>query len=98
MSQLSPAALAIIEAYEGANMSAGLDGANPGGLAAALSAAVDWVIPMAKTPWGSTLTPVLTAAESRERFESIADELEAFESSGDSLEWLRNHFQTKIQS
>jgi hypothetical protein len=45
-------------------------------LAAALRAAVDQAIPMTKTPWGSTLVPVLTAQESRERILAIATELE----------------------
>jgi hypothetical protein len=31
---------------------------------------------MTKTPWGSTLVPVLTAQESRERILAIAAELE----------------------
>jgi hypothetical protein len=48
-------------------------------LAAALRAAADQAIPMTKTPWGSTLVPVLTAQESRERILAIADELEVSE-------------------
>ena len=44
--------------------------------AAALRAAADQAIPMTKTPWGSTLVPVLTAQESRERILAIAAELE----------------------
>lgn len=45
-------------------------------LAAALRAAADQVIPLTKTPWGSTLVPVLSAQESRKRLLAIADELE----------------------
>jgi len=43
---------------------------------AALCAVADQAIPMTKTPWGSTLVPVLTAQESRERILDIATELE----------------------
>ena len=41
-----------------------------------LRAAVDQAIPLTKTPWGSTLVPVLTADESRSRLLAIAQELE----------------------
>lgn len=37
----SPAAQMLVDAYEGDNMSAGLDGADPGGLAAVLRSAAD---------------------------------------------------------
>ena len=43
--------------------------------AGALRAAADQAIPMTKTPWGSTIVPVLTAQESREKILAIADEL-----------------------
>jgi len=46
-------------------------------IAAALRAAVDQAIPLTKTPWGTTLIPVLTAQESRDRLLAIAAELEA---------------------
>ena len=42
---------------------------------AALRAAVDQAIPMTKTPWGTTLVPVLSAEESRKRILAIAAEL-----------------------
>lgn len=45
-------------------------------IAAALRAAVDQAIPLTKTPWGSTLIPVLTSQESRDRLLAIAHELE----------------------
>jgi len=44
---------------------------------AALRAAADQVFPLTKTPWGSTLIPVLTAQESRARLLAIAAELDA---------------------
>jgi hypothetical protein len=46
------------------------------GLAAALRAAADQAFPLTRTPWGSTLVPVFTAHESRDRLLAIADELE----------------------
>jgi hypothetical protein len=46
-------------------------------LAAALRAAADQVVPLTKTPWNSTLIPVLTSIESREKLLAIATELEA---------------------
>ena len=45
MTELSPAAQAMLDAYEGANMSAGLDGADRGGIAAVLRALADQVVP-----------------------------------------------------
>jgi hypothetical protein len=45
-------------------------------IAAALRAAADQVIPVTKSPWGSTLVPVLSSQESRDRLLAIADELE----------------------
>jgi hypothetical protein len=48
-------------------------------LAAAIRVVADQAIPMTKTPWGSTLVPVLTAQESRERILAIAKELETHE-------------------
>jgi len=44
--------------------------------AAALRAAADQVFPLARTPWGSTLIPVLTSQESRRRLLALATELE----------------------
>ena len=45
-------------------------------IAAALRAAADQVVPLTKTPWGTTLIPVLTAQESRDWLLAIAAELE----------------------
>ena len=47
------------------------------GVAAALRAVADQVFPLTKTPWGSTLVPVLTAQESRAQLLAIAAELGA---------------------
>ncbi len=46
------------------------------GVAAALRAAADQAFPLTGTPWGSTLVPVFTAHESRDRLLAIATELE----------------------
>jgi hypothetical protein len=70
---LSPAAQAVLDAADSAFDQAGT---TRQGIAAALQAAADQAIPMTKTPWGSTLVPVLTAQESRERILAIAAELE----------------------
>lgn len=45
-------------------------------IAVVLRASADQVLPMTKSPWGSTLVPVLTSQESRKRILAIADELE----------------------
>jgi hypothetical protein len=43
---------------------------------AVLRAAADQAIPLTKTPWGTSLIPVLTSQESRDRILAIAAELE----------------------
>ena len=48
-------------------------------IAAALRAAADQLMPLTKTPWGSTLIPILTAEESRNGLLAIAAELEALQ-------------------
>lgn len=69
MSELmSPQAQAVLYAYENSYIESGL--------VAALRAAADQVFPLTKSPWGSTLVPVLTAQESRARLLAIAAELE----------------------
>ena len=71
MADLSPAAQAVmIAAY-----ALPLKNGQPN-IAAALRAAVEQTIPVTKSPWGSTLVPILTATESRERIFAIAAELE----------------------
>jgi len=78
---LSPAAQAVLDAYGHClgSYEAQVNTIRPGAtrLAAALCAVADQAIPMTKTPWGSTLVPVLTSQESRERILAIATELEA---------------------
>jgi len=54
---------------------AGLEAAINDLVSDALCAVADQAIPMTKTPWGSTLVPVLTAQDSRERILDIATEL-----------------------
>ena len=65
---LSPSAQAVLDAYETSYTESGL--------VAALKAVADQVFPLTKTPWGSTLVPVLTAQESRAQLLAIAAELE----------------------
>jgi|DEB0MinimDraft_6_1074348.scaffolds.fasta_scaffold31344_2 hypothetical protein len=68
MSELSPAAQAVLDAYRGRW---------DYDLAAALRAAVDQVVPEMPTPWNSTLTPKVSAENVRAQLLAIADELEA---------------------
>jgi hypothetical protein len=74
MAELSPAAQAVRNA---AGRQYAIDGDLQDSIAAALRAAVEQVIPLTKTPWGTTLVPVLTSLESRDRFLAIATELES---------------------
>ena len=77
---LSPAADAVLDAYM--NNCGWLDGPFEKDYrcaAAVLRAAADHVVPLTKTPWNSTLIPVLTSIESREKLLAIAAELEANE-------------------
>lgn len=73
MAELSPAARAVLDA---ANQAYDQAATVAQGTAAALRAAADQAIPLTKTPWGTTLIPVLTSWESRDRLLAIADELE----------------------
>ena len=68
---LSSAAQAVLDAY------GDFEPANVDAMAAALRAVANQVFPLTKTPWGSTLVPVLTAQESRAQLLAIAAELEA---------------------
>ena len=68
MSELSPAAQAVLDAYRGRW---------DYDLAAALRAAVGQVVPEMPTPWNSTLTPKVSAENVRAQLLAIADELEA---------------------
>jgi hypothetical protein len=76
MTQSSLAAQAVMDAWVKNTLYAPIDN-KPLALAAALRAVADQVVPITKTPWGSTLVPVLTAQESREKILAIATELEA---------------------
>jgi hypothetical protein len=79
MTELSPAAQAVLDAWNEKLMpdvTCLTHDPEREALAAALRAVVDRVIPMTKSPWGSTLVPVLSAEESRKRLLAIADELE----------------------
>jgi hypothetical protein len=72
MTNLSPATQAIIDASNCAgSRCVQLH------IADALRAAADQLMPLTKTPWGSTLIPILTAEESRNGLLAIAAELEA---------------------
>lgn len=71
MADLSPEAQAVLDATDYPE-----DWATRVRVAAALRAAADQAIPLEKTPWNTTLIPVLTSWESRDRLLAIADELE----------------------
>jgi hypothetical protein len=81
MTQLSLKAQAVLDAFAKSCDGEYIDGEwqqnDVGKLATALRAVADQVVPITKTPWGSTLVPVLTAQESREKILAIATELEA---------------------
>jgi hypothetical protein len=67
MTDLSPAAQAVLVAYRGRW---------DYDLAAALRAAADQVVPEMTTPWNSTLTPKVSAVDVCAQLLAIADELE----------------------
>ena len=75
MTDLSPAAQSVLTAIHAAPDNT-RDSYRSAG-AAALRAAADQVMPLTKTPWGSTLIPILTAEESRNGLLAIAAELES---------------------
>lgn len=77
MAELSPAAQAVWNAaWVNTPVQCGdIEGTRRAQVAAALRAAVDQAFPLTRTPWGSTLVPVFTAHESRDRLLAIADEL-----------------------
>ena len=78
MTRLSPAAKAVFYAFNSKFdwVEDGEPGPQFNSIAAALRAAVDQAIPVTKTPWESTLIPVLSSQEIRDRLLAIADELE----------------------
>ena len=71
--RLSPAAQAVLDSFNEVYES------DRHAVAAALRAAADQLMPLTKTPWGSTLIPILTAEESRNGLLAIAAELEALQ-------------------
>jgi hypothetical protein len=78
MTDLSPAARAVLDAANGANSYGPDDCLNESRwiAAAALRAAAEHVVPQMTTPWNSTLTPMISAGEVRAKFLAIAAELE----------------------
>lgn len=76
MNELSLAAQAVLDAYWNYPWDPARQHEDRGSIASALRAAADQVIPVTKSPWGSTLVPVLSSQESRDRLLAIADELE----------------------
>jgi hypothetical protein len=71
MSELSPAAQTVLDAYYCEKPLVGSKR-----VAAALRAAADQVVPEMTTPWNSTLTPKLSAVDVRAELLAIAAELE----------------------
>ena len=76
MTELSPAAQEVVNAAVGVTEYGKETPLLCARIAVALRAAADQVIPVTKSPWGSTLVPVLSSQESRDRLFAIADELE----------------------
>jgi hypothetical protein len=76
MTELSPAAIAVDDALAACIQLQGeIVRARPLA-AAALRAAADQVVPEMTTPWNSTLTPKVSAADVRLKLLAIAAELE----------------------
>lgn len=69
---LSPAAQAVLDAVEDHGKFVYRNLA-----AAALRAAVKKAMPVVKSPWGTSMNPVLTAMESRDLLLAIAAELDS---------------------
>ncbi len=74
MAELSPQAQAVLDAADSTLDQAGT---TRQGIAAALCAAADQVVPELTTPWNSTVTPMISARDIRAKFLAIAAELEA---------------------
>jgi hypothetical protein len=73
---LSPAAQAVMIAATNGNTNVINDPVYKQCIAAALRAAVKKAMPVVKSPWGTSMNPVLTAMESRDLLLAIANELE----------------------
>ena len=76
MTDLSPAAQAVLDAYFTHADLLNREVSHEEMISAAIRALADEVIPITKTPWGSTFVPVFSAMASRERILAIATELE----------------------
>jgi hypothetical protein len=79
MADLSPSAQAVFDAAFKAywNWDEDVPANSHTIAAAALRAAVVQTIPLTKTPWGSTLTPMLAVMEIHDKLLAIVAELEA---------------------
>ena len=81
MTELSPAAQAVIDTWWNASDGEYINGVwtpnRSAQLAAALRAAADQVVPEVTTPWNSTFTPEVSAVDVRAQFLAIAAELKA---------------------
>ena len=73
---LSPAAQAVIDALCMDELNGPQQLMACAHAAAALRAAVKKAMPVVKSPWGTSMNPVLTAMESRDLLLAIAAELE----------------------
>ena len=76
MTDLSPAAQKVLDAYFTHADLLNREVSHEEMISAAIRALADEVIPITKTPWGSTFVPVFSAMASRERILAIATELE----------------------
>ena len=79
MAELSPSAQAVLDAY---------NSRWDNDLAAALCAAADQVAPEIKTPWNSTLSPIIPVGKLRAQLFAIAAELEGADKTRD---WDHEH-------
>ena len=78
MSELSPAAQAVDDAYwKTINDKWNIYDRHRAKIAAALRAAADQVVPEMTAPWNSTFTPKISAVDVRAQLFAIAAELEA---------------------
>jgi hypothetical protein len=76
MTNLSPAAQAVLDAYCTEADRLNREVSHEEMLAAAIRAAADQVVPATTTPWNSTLFLIRSTPEIRAKLLAIADELE----------------------
>ena len=76
MTDLSPAAQAVLNAYENFPQKWPFYQGEQKAIASALRALADQVVPETTTPWNSTLTPIISAKDVRSEILAIAAELE----------------------